>query len=89
VNSLSQLAAVFAIAGGAGLTSFSRHVDPPFSAASMTAITAPVSQSDRAVAAMAGGWGSAFITLGSLGLAVPWINAYMKQQFAQSRISSN
>jgi hypothetical protein len=83
MNSLSQLAAVSAIAGGAGLTSFSRHVDPAFSAANPAAAIARVSQNERAVAAMAGGWGTAFITLGTLGLAVPWINAYVKQQSAQ------
>jgi hypothetical protein len=89
VNSLSQLAAVFAIAGGVGLCTYSRGLDPPFSASNPATMMSRVGSSEHAEAAMAGGWGPAFITLGSLGLAVPWINYYIKHQSAHIPSSSN
>ena len=83
MNNLSQLAAVFAIAGGVGLLAYSRHIDPPLiSAVNSEVMMNSVSRNDREVAAMAGGWGTAFITLGSLTLAVPWINSVLRQQTA-------
>jgi len=90
VNNLSQLAAAFAIAGGAGLLAYSRHIDPPLiSAANSEVMMNSVSRHDREVAAMAGGWGTAFITLGSLTLAVTWINSVLKQQTAPPPTSTS
>ena len=86
VNSLTQLASVFAIAGGAGLFSYSRHIDPPFNATTPAAlVSSPVSQNTRDVAAAVGGWGTGFITLGSLGLVIPWINSYIRYQALPSQ----
>jgi hypothetical protein len=80
VNNLTQLAAVFAIAGGAGLLAFSRHIDPPLiGAVNPEVMMSSATRGDRGMAAIAGGWGTAFITLGSLTLAVPWINCILKQ----------
>jgi hypothetical protein len=85
VNSLTQLASVFAIAGGAGLCSYGRHIDPPLNANAPAALVSSVSQNTREVAAAVGGWGTGFITLGSLGLVIPWINSYIRHQALQSQ----
>jgi hypothetical protein len=80
MDRLSQLAAVIAIASGAGLYSFSRHLDPPISLSSPNNIRMSIDQSDHWMAAVAGGWGTAFITLGVLALTVPWTNAWVRKQ---------
>jgi hypothetical protein len=92
VNNLSQLAAVFAIAGGAGLLAFSRQIDPPLTRVANQEVMmsmSSASRNDRQVAATAGGFGTAFITLGSLTLAVPWINCMLKQQTAPTETTTN
>jgi hypothetical protein len=90
VNNLAQLAAVFTLAGGAGLLSFSRHIDPPpISAANHEVMMSPATRGDREVAAIAGGWGTAFITLGPLTVAVPWINSILQQQTTSSHTTTS
>jgi hypothetical protein len=92
VNNLSQLAAVFAIAGGSGLLAFSRHIDPPVIGVTNQEVMMSMnsrSREDRQVAATAGGFGTAFITLGSLTLAVPWINCVLKQQTASTETTTS
>ena len=85
MNSLAQLASVFAIAGGAGLFAYSRHVDPPLSAATAVASMSPVGQHTRETAAYMDAWGTGLMTLGSLGLVIPWINSYARFQALQPR----
>ena len=85
VNSLAQLASVFAIAGGAGLLAYSRHIDPPISVAITAAQVAPVSQNTRERAAAAEAWGTGFITFGTLGLVVPGISSYARYQALRPR----
>jgi hypothetical protein len=72
-----QIAAVIAISFGAGSYAFSRHLDLPLNLASLvSAINA--GSPDAQVAAIACGCGIGFSTLGLLGLAVPWLNIYMR-----------
>jgi hypothetical protein len=76
---LGQLAAIVAIAAGAGLFAFGRHLDPPLSAANPGAAMS-ASPRNHEAASLACGWGVAFMTLGGLCLAVPWINDCVKRQ---------
>jgi len=80
MDRLSQLAAVISIAAGAGLYSYSRHLDPPISHPLAAEVRMSIDRNDRNTAAVAGGWGTAFITLGVLGLTVPWTNAWVRKQ---------
>src|SRR4051812_49763105 len=80
VNTLAQLASVFVIAGGAGLFAYSRHIDPPIAAVPPATQMSPVGQNTREKAAAAEAWGTGFMTLGTLGLVVPWINSYARYQ---------
>jgi hypothetical protein len=78
-----QLVSVIAIAFGAGLVAFARHLDPPLDMANPAAIARSMdhnNKADRQVASMASGVGVAGITLGTLGLVIPWINLYMARQ---------
>lgn len=74
-----QIIAIIAISIGAGLYAFSRHLDPPLSAANPGAIMSSHS-GNHEVASAACGWGIAFISLGVLLLAVPWINQFVAMQ---------
>jgi hypothetical protein len=76
---LRQLAAIFAIAAGAGLFAFGRHLDPPLSAANPGAMMSANSHNHES-ASFACGWGIAFMTLGGLLLVVPWINDCVTKQ---------
>jgi|SoiMethySBSTD1v2_1073268.scaffolds.fasta_scaffold1086521_2 hypothetical protein len=80
MDRLSQLAAAIAIAAGTGLYTFSHHLDPPINLASPTNVRMSFDAGDHRLAAVAGGWGMAFITLGVLGLAIPWINVWVRKQ---------
>jgi hypothetical protein len=80
MDRLSQLAAVIAIAAGAGLYSFSRHLDPPITQSLPADVRMLIDRNDHKIASVAGGWGMAFITLGVLGLTVPWTNAWVRKQ---------
>jgi hypothetical protein len=81
MRALSQIAAILAIAVGAGLFQFSRHLDPPMSAATPATLRS-IGQHDHEAAAMASGWGTAFMALGGLMLVVPWIDACTKRHCA-------
>jgi hypothetical protein len=74
-----QIIAIIAIAVGAGLYAFSRHLDPPLNASTPGSFVS-ANSSNHEVAAAACGWGIAFITLGVLLLAVPWINQFVALQ---------
>jgi hypothetical protein len=78
MRALSQLAAIVAIAVGAGLFQFGRHLDPPLSAATSASMRS-IGQHEHEAAALASGWGAAFMTLGGLMLVVPWIDMYAKR----------
>jgi hypothetical protein len=88
MNTLGQLAATITVALGAGLFAYSRHLDPPLNVASPAFTMASMSAHTHEVAALACGWGIGFITLGVLGLAVPWINAYVKRQCVHAGIGA-
>jgi hypothetical protein len=81
---LGQMAAIIAIAAGAGLFAFSRHLDPPVNLTNPASVMSASRGDHHEVAAMACGWGVAFMTLGGLGLAVPWVNACVKKQCASA-----
>jgi len=80
MDRLSQLAAVIAIAFGAGLYTFSHHLDPPINLTTPDNVRFTVSDGDHRMAAIAGGVGTGFIVFGVLGLAVPWINTWIRAQ---------
>lgn len=73
-----QMVCVLAIAVGAGLLGFSNKLQPPFNPADPTTLTrAVVSYEDRDqlfTASVTGGVGIGFMVLGTLSLAIPWIN---------------
>jgi hypothetical protein len=82
VKNLSQLAAFFAIAGGAGLLACSRKYRSAYFRRGE-----PRDHYERQIFAASGrlpltptGWGTAFITLGSLTLGVPWVNSASKRK---------
>lgn len=69
---------------------FSRNIDPPVvSAVNPEVMTNSIVRGERETAAYAAGWGTAFITLGSLTLAVPWVNSALKLQTAAPENNSN
>ena len=78
MRALSQLAAILAIAAGAGLFQYGRHLDPPMSAVTPASMRS-IGQHDHQAAALASGWGTAFMALGGLMLVVPWIDMYAKR----------
>jgi hypothetical protein len=82
MRALSQLAAILAIAVGAGLVQFARTLDPPLRVANPATMMRSFNESDRRMAATSSGFGAAFLTLGGLMLIVPWIDAYMKRHCA-------
>lgn len=85
MNKIGQLASIIAIALGAGLFAYSRHLDPPMNAASPASVMSSISSHNHEEAAFACGWGTAFMTLGTLGLAVPWINICVRKQSTNVR----
>jgi len=88
VRSLTQLAAIVSITAGAGLYAYSQHLDPPPGAAAVATLTSTNSR-DHENAALACGWGVAFITLGSLALVVPWVNIGVKNYRAVTATAAN
>lgn len=83
---LFQFISVVAIAVGAGLFAFGRHLAPPFDATNpaTAAIAMNVSTADREAASVACGFGVCFMTFGILGLAIPWINMTVARQCERS-----
>jgi hypothetical protein len=79
MNSLLQLGATIAIAIGAGLVTFSRHLDPLSSVLNPGTLMHSVDPNDHRMASVASGFGAAFITLGALLLILPWINLYFSR----------
>jgi hypothetical protein len=70
-----QVIAVFAIALGAGLFAFGRHLDPPMNAGNPLAVQGVIHDEDQHIAAsMATGAGVALITFGVLSILLPWFN---------------
>lgn len=91
MRSLTQLAAIVSITAGAGLYAYSQHLDPPPGAAGAAAVATLTSTNsrDHENAALACGWGVAFITLGSLALVVPWVNIGLKNYRAVTATAAN
>lgn len=79
MRAISQLAAIIAIAVGAGLFQYGRQLDSPASASTVQIAMRSTATHDHEVSAFASGWGVGFMTLGALILVVPWINAYVSK----------
>jgi len=80
-----QIVSVAALALGAGLFAFGRHLDPPLISGDAAAVAqsfASHEDDDERLwsASVACGTGIGFMTLGALGLAVPWINTLVAKQ---------
>ena len=84
MRGISQLAAIIAIAVGAGLFQFGRSLDPPLSAATVQTTMRSTGQHDHETAALASGWGTGFMTLGGLILVVPWIETFVNKHRANA-----
>jgi hypothetical protein len=71
-----QALAVFAIALGAGLFAFGRHLDPPVDVTNPASVQRAYSIDERthASAAVACGLGVCLMTFGGLAIAIPWLN---------------
>jgi hypothetical protein len=84
MHAIFQVVAVFAVALGAGLFAFGSYLDPRPDANNPAEIAKYFSRDDntRFEASVARGVGIGFMVLGGLGLAVPWVNAYVYQQAA-------
>jgi hypothetical protein len=82
MNRFLQGGATIAIAIGAGLVAFSKHLDPVSSALNPGTLMHSADANDHRMASVASGFGTAFITLGALLLILPWINWYISRQSA-------
>jgi hypothetical protein len=71
-----QVIAVFAIAVGAGLFAFGRHLDPPLDSTNPVVIERAMSmdQDTRLFASFASGAGVCLMTFGALSIVLPWVN---------------
>jgi hypothetical protein len=71
-----QVIAVIAIALGAGLFAFGRHVDPPLDPTNQAAIqrAMELDKELRIAASCATGIGVCFMTFGILSVLIPWAN---------------
>jgi len=77
-----QVLAILAFAVGAGLFAFGRHLDPPIDPAHPALVQHRVSYDGdlHRIAAIACGFGVAFMTFGGLTLAVPHVNAALRRE---------
>ena len=83
MKSLIQLGCVVAVALGAGLFAFGSYFEPRVELADPAVVASFIQNQDRGVhitASMARGFGIGLITLGGLGLVVPWVNAFVARQ---------
>jgi len=71
-----QTLAIFAIALGAGLFQFGRHLDPPVVSSDPVSAQLAMNRGDNehGMAATASGCGVCLMTFGALCLVVPWFN---------------
>jgi hypothetical protein len=74
-----QTLCILAIALGAGLFGFGRHLDPPIDPQNPAAIR--YDEGAHFVASMACGLGIGLITGGALGLVIPWVNAALARRY--------
>ena len=83
----AQAVCILAIAIGSGLFSFGRYLEPAIdlkNPADMTRLMGDYRAADQHfTASVCSGVGIGFLILGSLGLAVPWINVLMLKPRAQ------
>jgi hypothetical protein len=79
-----QTLCIFAIAIGAGLFAFGRHLDPPFDPQNPARAAIHTDESTHIAASIACGMGVALITGGVLGLAIPWGNAAFARRREQN-----
>lgn len=84
MRTLFQLAAIVAIAIGVGLYAFGRHLEPSLNAANPAAAMYSINPNTHETAALACGWGAGFITLGALGVVVPWIDVYVRKHYGHA-----
>ena len=77
----AQAVCILAIAIGSGLFSFGRYLEPPVdlkNPADIVRLMGDYRATDQHyTASICSGVGIGFLILGSLGLTVPWINAWM------------
>jgi hypothetical protein len=73
-----QVVCILAIAVGAGLFAFGRHLDPPLDVQNPAALAMlQRGENPHVVASMACGLGVALMTGGILGVVLPWVNMWM------------
>ena len=79
----AQAVCVLAIAIGSGLFSFGRYLEPQIDLKNPVEVAHLLSDYRAAdqhfTASVCSGVGIGFLTLGTLGLVVPWINALMRK----------
>lgn len=84
----AQVVCILAIAIGAGLFSFGRYLEPQIdlkNPAEMVRLMQDYRASDQHfTASVCSGVGIGFLTLGSFGLIVPWINLLLKTRTQQT-----
>jgi len=83
---LIQAACVLAIALGAGLFAFGSYLDPQLDMSNPAQVVRNLTHEDRemhVIASTACGVGVGFMTLGGLGLVVPWVNVLVQKQIGR------
>ena len=88
----AQAVCILAIAIGSGLFSFGRYLEPPIdlkNPADVVRLMGDYRTTDQHfTASVCSGVGIGFLILGSLGLAVPWINVLMLKPCVQQPLPS-
>jgi hypothetical protein len=88
MKGLIQLGCVIAIALGAGLFAFGSYFEPRIELNDPAAVASFIQhqgKDEHIAASLARGFGIGFITLGGLGLVVPWVNALLVRQQPPNR----
>ncbi len=87
IRKIGQAVCIFAIALGAGLFSFGGYLDPRVDVKDPSTIARQIdpyrASEEHFTASICRGVGVGFLTLGSLGLIVPWINVFVLRSRAQ------